>query len=129
MTFGHEGGHYFNEDQRGGHDEEGLRRMLNHQAVIAELAECVELLIVGRDDADWPDCAARGREAVKAALGRPPRTIAPGECDVCGAKARTDAEKFVHACVHSGDYPDLGRLPFALFPAVARMMAEYKRSV
>jgi hypothetical protein len=48
-------------------------------AIVAELVECVELLIFGRHDPDWPDCVDRAEKAVTAATGRPPRRLDRGD--------------------------------------------------
>jgi hypothetical protein len=61
----------------------------------------------------------------------------PSECADCGAKVRSDAEAFIHACLHSGDRQwcehgnpaKLNHLPYTMFPIVARLMEEYKRHV
>jgi predicted RNA-binding protein with EMAP domain len=45
--------------------------------LVAELAECVELLLFARHDPDWPDCADRAAAAVRKATGRPPRKPRP----------------------------------------------------
>jgi hypothetical protein len=61
----------------------------------------------------------------------------PGECANCGCKVSTDAEAFIHACLHSGDekwaewgsWTKLNRLPFILFPIVGKLMEAYKEHI
>ena len=61
----------------------------------------------------------------------------PGNCAVCGMDVRTDAEAFLHACLHSrdpelaewGNPSKLGSLPYILYPVIAKVMELYKKSV
>jgi hypothetical protein len=49
-------------------------------------------------------------------------------CDKCGIGPLTDAEQFLHQKVHGepwGVHHGLSKLPFVLFPAVARAMQDY----
>lgn len=56
----------------------------------------------------------------------------PAQCDRCGATVNTEAEAFLHAAVHAepfGTIHGLGKLPFVLFPRIAKLLEEYKRSI
>ncbi len=61
----------------------------------------------------------------------------PGYCDECDMIVNSDAEAFMHSCLHSGDSKwmewgnpgKLNNLPFIFWPLVAQLMKEYKSHV
>lgn len=59
-----------------------------------------------------------------------PVATQPTTCPQCGIDMHTPAERFLHVQVHAArwnDPADLNKLPFNLFPRVARLMDDYAR--